>query len=235
MRAAWVVPVYGAPGDPLGADGLARIAGRLARHWELEILTTCAADPATWSNFHPPGSVRIDGVRVRRFRVDYPRSPALVARLEAALSSAGGGMEIEARWGGMEIEARWIEEAGPCSSSLLRHLEADTGRDLVFFFGYDAATTVHGMPRTPGRTVLVPLARDEPRLRLATLRTPFLHAHGLVFRTPSERDLVLETFAPSAPHAVVARGGSEGGGVLRVEEQEAERAFLEIASRLTHR
>jgi hypothetical protein len=75
VKLAVVVQRYGADING-GAELHARyIAEHLARHAEVEVLTTCARDYITWKNELAAGEERVNGVRVRRFPVAQPRDP----------------------------------------------------------------------------------------------------------------------------------------------------------------
>src|SRR5580765_7565614 len=74
MKVAVVVQRYGQAING-GAELHARyIAERLARHADVEVLTTCATDYITWRNELPAGEETVHGVAVRRFPVSRPRN-----------------------------------------------------------------------------------------------------------------------------------------------------------------
>ena len=78
MKLAVVVQRYGADING-GAELHARyVAERLAQHAQVEVLTTCARDYVTWHDEYPAGIERVNGVPVRRFRVDHE-----IGRLDA--------------------------------------------------------------------------------------------------------------------------------------------------------
>ena len=67
MKLAVVVQRYGADLNG-GAELHARyIAERLARHADVEVLTTCARDYITWRNELPAGTDSVNGLLVKRF------------------------------------------------------------------------------------------------------------------------------------------------------------------------
>jgi Fe-S oxidoreductase len=77
VKLAVVVQRYGQAING-GAELHARyVAEHLARHAEVEVLTTCATDYVRWKNELPRGEERINGVAVRRFRVKHEREPEL--------------------------------------------------------------------------------------------------------------------------------------------------------------
>ncbi len=61
---------------------------------------------------------------------------------------------------------------------------------MLALWTYLYATTQLAMPLAPERTVLVPLAHDEPMLRFGLTRGLVRMAAGLAFMTPEERRLV---------------------------------------------
>ena len=87
VKLAVVVQRYGADISG-GAELHARyIAERLARHAEVEVLTTCARDYVTWRNEFPAGEeTRSTAVTVRRFPVE----PSPERRTSSARSSTTG-------------------------------------------------------------------------------------------------------------------------------------------------
>ena len=76
MKLAVVVQRYGLAING-GAELHARyVAEHLARHAEVEVLTTCATDYVSWRNELPAGTDTLNGVAVRRFRVRHQRDTA---------------------------------------------------------------------------------------------------------------------------------------------------------------
>ncbi len=114
MRIAVVVQRYGAEING-GAELHARyVAEHLARHAEVEVLTTCARDYVTWENELRAGVESINGVPVRRFPVAHPRTPEL---LRAAFSHGVRSAALAAGRAGMARQRRADE---PCPAALHR-------------------------------------------------------------------------------------------------------------------
>jgi len=73
LKLAFVVQRYGLD-IAGGAEYHCRlIAEHMARHAQVEVLTTCAADYITWADHYPEGLETLNGIPVRRFRVKRPR------------------------------------------------------------------------------------------------------------------------------------------------------------------
>ena len=106
MKIAVVVQRYGADISG-GAELHARyIAERLARHAELEVLTTCARDYITWRNELPAGEDLVNEVKVRRFPVAHPRSTDDFGRRS---------QQVFERVHSLSDELGWLDSEGPAS------------------------------------------------------------------------------------------------------------------------
>lgn len=218
MKIALVVQRYG---EEIcgGSEQLCRqVAERLSRHCQVKVLTTCAADYMTWQDVYEPGLRVINGVPVRRFRVDYPRTVPLFNHLcEAVFSDKNCP----------ELEKRWVREQGPYSSDFLRYLEAEGHRfDVFIFFTYAYAFTFFGLPRVAGRSLLVPTAHDEPAFHLPIYRSLFAQPRAFLFNTAEEQSLVLHKFGLSTPNAVA------GIGIEEARKPDPEQVPLRFRGRL---
>jgi len=113
VKVAVVVQRYG-PDINGGAELHARyIAEHLARHADVEVLTTCATDYVTWRNERPTGVETINGVPVRRFRVKRERDPDGFGRRSEHV--------FEERHS-IRDELAWIDAEGPTSRSLIQFI-----------------------------------------------------------------------------------------------------------------
>jgi hypothetical protein len=73
VKLAVIVQRYGADLSG-GAELHARyVSERLARHADVEVLTTCARDYISWRNELRAGPDEVNGLSVRRFPVARPR------------------------------------------------------------------------------------------------------------------------------------------------------------------
>jgi glycosyltransferase involved in cell wall biosynthesis len=201
MKIACVVQRYGVEICG-GSEQLCRqVAERLSRHAEVEVLTSCATDYMAWQDAYEPGLTTVNGVPVRRFRVDYPRTVPLFNHLSEAVFSDKNCPELQ---------ERWVREQGPYSSDFLRYLKAEGGRfDVFIFFTYAYALTFFGLPRVAARSLLVPTAHDEPAFHLPIYRRLFTQPKALLFNTAEEQSLVLQKFGLTTPNAVAGIGIDE--------------------------
>ena len=177
-RFAFVVPRYG-PEVVGGAETLVRgLAGRLAASGAaVEVLTTFARDHLSWRNARAPAVSLDGGVIVRRF----PVGPRDARRHRFLLQRIIGGSRLSPR-----EEARWVAESA-ASPLLFEHLTRHGAEyDLVFFAPYLFATTLLGVPRVPGRAVLIPCLHDEPFAYLGVVRDAFQACRGFIFNSPPE-------------------------------------------------
>ncbi len=173
--------------------------GLVGRGWDVEILTTCAADHFTWENVFEPGvSETDDGVIVRRFPavVSTPRRER--AEFNAAIA-AGAPLRLA-------DQERWVNDDVRVPD-LFHHLldEAADYRALVFAPYLFWPTYACGQI-APGRTILMPCLHDEPEAYLDLYQPLFSGSRGIWFLSDPERDLARRIHARLAPHEVVGSG-----------------------------
>ncbi len=198
-RIAFVVQRYGEEVNG-GAELHCRMmAEHIARHAEIEVLTTCAIDYVTWKNEYSPGQTCVNGIPIRRFPVDSPRVRSRFDRFSQWIFSNPHTREDE---------LRWVDLQGPRVSSLLRYLqEHRRDYDYFVFFTYLYQTTCFGLPLVQDRALLVPTAHDEPPIYLSVYDEVFRGARRLLVSTPEERDFILRRFClPEGAAEIVGVG-----------------------------
>jgi glycosyltransferase involved in cell wall biosynthesis len=204
LRLAFVVQRYG-EGVAGGAEALCRATAHALgqRGDAVDVYTTTARDYLHWEPHWREGAERDGPVVVRRFHADPP-DPARSADLARSLALGGGGPEAE---------RDWARAQGPVAPGLLAALEAGAGRyEAVALWTYLYATTQLGVGAARERSVLVPLAHDEPMLRFAITRAVVRAAAGLAFMTPEERRLVDDLHGVDGrPEAIVGAGLDPAG------------------------
>jgi glycosyltransferase involved in cell wall biosynthesis len=182
VKLAFVVQRYGLD-IAGGAEYHCRlVAEHMARHAEVEVLTTCAADYVTWANHYPEGRELLNGIPVRRFKVKRPRDPLRfsdwtdrVMRPSAAPQDVG----------------KWLEEEGPFSPRLVRHVERHADAfDFFVFFSYRYYTTYHGLRAAASRALLVPTAEDDGVYRLPIFPPFFRLPRAVVYNSVEERAMI---------------------------------------------
>ena len=190
MRIAFIVQRYGS--EVLGgSEHLCRlVAERLAAHHDVEVLTTCARDYVTWKNEYPEGSDRIRGVTVRRFATARTRD----------LDSFNKYSDwIFANPHTRDDEMEWLKQQGPWCPALIDHLKRQHQQyDVLIFFTYLYAPTVLGTEVSPGRSILVPTAHDEPAIRLEVFKDLFSRVAALCYLTEGEKQFVQRQFPDRA-------------------------------------
>jgi glycosyltransferase involved in cell wall biosynthesis len=204
-----VSPRYGA--DVVGgAERLARSVALSLRDagWQVEVLTTCARDAATWANVEHAGHSVEDGVAVERFPVRVARQPAAFHQLSRAVFRLPAGMRPE---------ALWVAAQGPWAPGLVDAVGRADPSIATLFLPYLYHPTLRGLPRFPGPRLLMPAAHDEAPLRLRTVGAAFGAADALWFGTDEEREMVerVHPVAASKPSGVgnvgiVAPAGVDG-------------------------
>ena len=200
-RIAFVVQRYGLEVCG-GAELHCRlVAEHLAKYLDVEALTTCALEHSPWDNHYPPGEAEINGVLVRRFRLDHFRKHRA---FDALSRKVFGGPHSYLD------ELDYVRMVGPHSTALLDYLSRTCrDYDLFVFFTYQYFPTVFGLPLVPERSVLVPTAHDDPHLRLSVYNPVFHLPRLIVYNTEAERDVVQWRFRNDRVPSVVVGTGVE--------------------------
>ena len=191
MKIALIVPRYGAELAAGPEHHCRLIAEHLSQRHDVDVLTTCARDDATWADTYPEGQDRVRGVTVRRFASAQTRDPeAFQQYSDWILSNAHTAQDEES----------WLQQQGPWCPALIEYLQQrHESYDALIFFSYRHATTVLGLRVDPRRSILVPAARDEPAIGLDIYRPVFSLPAGTAYDTGLERDFLRRRF-PSKAH-----------------------------------
>ena len=200
MKLAVVVQRYGADISG-GAELHARyVAERLARHAQVEVLTTRATDYVTWRNELPAGDETINGVVVRRFPVSRQRH-----RIEFGHRSRF----IFEHAHSLHHELRWLASEGPRSPALLRHIAQRRNEfDFFIFFSFRYYHAYHGVGLVPSKAVLVPTAERDPVVGMGIFPPMIRSARAIMYNSPEER-VLLEAMSQRRGPGVVVGVGSE--------------------------
>jgi len=198
VKLAVVVQRYGADISG-GAELHARyIAERLAKHAQVEVLTTCARDYISWKNELPAGEETVNGVKVRRFPVSRPRSTDEFGRLSTAVFD---------RAHSIADELRWLDSEGPTSPSLIRHIASSAAAfDFFIFFSYRYYHAWHGVRAVAAKSLLVPTAERDPAVALGIFQPIFRGVRAIMHNSFEERALIQAVSGRQGPNVVVGVG-----------------------------
>jgi glycosyltransferase involved in cell wall biosynthesis len=182
MKIAIVVQRYGLDING-GAELHCRyVAEHLASHMEVEVLTTCATDYITWRNVHRVGIEKINGIVVRRFRVDQERDPDRFGRLQDELLQYP---HTEAD------EIKWMDEQGPHSTDLIQYIKKNKDTYQFFiFFSYRYFHSFHGIRAVPHKSILVPTAEPDAVIQFKIFKALFHLPQGFVYNSVEEKRLI---------------------------------------------
>jgi glycosyltransferase involved in cell wall biosynthesis len=185
-----------------GAELHARyLAEHLARHLEVEVLTTCAVDYVRWQNELGAGEQRVNGVLVRRFRVARQRQPEVFGRLSERVFAARHSLADE---------LAWLDAEGPTSPSLIRYIARhQTSYEFLLFFSYRYYHAYHGARAAAARAVLVPTAERDAAIGLAIFPPIFRGVRALMYNSPEERAMIQAVSHNEEVPGVVVGIGSE--------------------------
>jgi glycosyltransferase involved in cell wall biosynthesis len=201
VKIAVVVQRYGAEING-GAELHARyVAERLARHVQVEVLTTCASDYISWRNELPAGVETVHGVSVRRFPVSRERDPDDFGNRSRIVFD-----EMHS----LRDELAWLDAEGPCSPALVAYIgEHIADYDFFVFFSYRYYHAWHGARAVPGKAVLVPTAERDPALGLSIFASVFRGVRALMYNSLEERALINSVSSNADVPGVVVGIGSD--------------------------
>ena len=212
MRIAAVVQRYGAE-IVGGAERLCRgvAEGLVAKGNDVEVMTSCARSYRSWANALPEGVETVNGVVVRRFRVEQERH--MTTFNEASERLFGNPHDIDA-------QTDWVRAQGPYAPRIVDHLHGVAADfDRLVFFTYLYHPTVHGIHVAPERSVLVPTAHDEAPIYLEIYDSVFLLPAGLIFNTEAEAQLVRRRFPKAGGKQRVIGVGIDALDALSTESR----------------
>ncbi len=201
MKLAFVVQRYGHAING-GAELHARyIAERLARHAEIDVLTTCAVDYVTWKNELPEGIEQVNNLPVRRFRVKHERDPIAFGRLSERVFNQAHSI-------GDELD--WLDAEGPTSPGLTDYIASHANDyDFFIFFSYRYYHAYHGVRAVAPRAILVPTAERDSTIGLSIFKSIFRGVRGLMYNSPEERAMIQMITGNQDVPGVVVGVGSE--------------------------
>jgi glycosyltransferase involved in cell wall biosynthesis len=181
VRIAFVVPRYGTE-IVTGVEYHGRlVAEQLADRHQVDVLTTCAHDAATWKNEYPEGPDRLRGVTVRRFATSRTRDAREAQRYAEWIFT---------RRHGHQEEVEWLKHQGPWAPGLLEFLERHHANyDVLIFIGCLHPPAVLGMKVAPHKSLLVPAvqAQDDPAFQLGIIQDVFTSAAAIAWNSDAER------------------------------------------------
>jgi glycosyltransferase involved in cell wall biosynthesis len=188
MKIAFVVQRYGK--EVMGGSELhcRQIAERLVdRGFDCTVYTTTAKDYISWKNEYPSGKTILNGVVIKRYKVNKERDIESFNRYSDWIFFNKHTHEDE-------IE--WLNQQGPFCPALVKALEEEEkDHDLFIFFTYLYYNTYWGLQRLKGKKVLVPTAHDEPALHLEVMKEVFSAPHAFMFNTESEKKMIGRLFS----------------------------------------
>jgi glycosyltransferase involved in cell wall biosynthesis len=185
-----------------GAELHARyIAEHLARHTDVEVVTTCATDYVSWRNELPEGVETVNGVSVRRFRVSHERDPLKFASLSTRVFEDTHSIADE---------IAWLDAEGPTSPALVKYIARNaTAFDFFIFFSYRYHHAYHGVRAAGGRAILVPTAERDSAVGLSVFAPIFRGVRALMYNSPEERAMIQGIASNKEVPSVVVGVGSD--------------------------
>ena len=202
MKVAVVVQRYGADING-GAEQHARyVAEHLAKHVQVEVLTTCAhRDYISWKNELPEGREVVNGIPVHRFPVAVERHPVEFAKWSEKVFTQAHSLRDE---------LAWLEAEGPTSPALIEHIKThEADYDFFIFFSFRYHHSYHGCRAVAGKAILVPTAERDGALGLGIYPPIFRGVRAFMYNSFEERALIQTVSKNESVPGVVVGIGSE--------------------------
>jgi glycosyltransferase involved in cell wall biosynthesis len=201
VKVAIVVQRYGQAVNG-GAELHARyIAEHLARHGQVEVLTTCATDYVTWRNDLAPGIEQVNGVPVRRFRVKHERDPLLFGKRSDRVFEQRHSL-------GDELD--WLDAEGPTSPALVEYVAKHAADyDYCLFFSYRYYHAYYGARAAGSRAILVPTAERDATIGLSIFQPLFRNVRAVMYNSPEEQAMIQAVSGNTNVPGVVVGIGSD--------------------------
>jgi glycosyltransferase involved in cell wall biosynthesis len=201
VKIAVVVQRYGQAVNG-GAELHARyVAEHLARHGQVEVLTTCATDYVTWRNELPPGVEQMNGVAVRRFRVKHERDPLVFGKRSDRVFEQPHSL-------GDELD--WLDAEGPTSPALVDYVAKHAADyDYCLFFSYRYYHAYYGARAAGARAILVPTAERDATIGLSIFQPLFRNVRAVMYNSPEERAMIQAVSGNTNVPGVVVGIGSD--------------------------
>ncbi len=198
MKLVFVTPRFAVEGVVGGAETLIRDLARTAAQagHDVQLFTTCAANPHTWTNDREPWEEEVEGIRVRGFRVREDREVGTFLRIQDRI-----GKEQDLT---PEEEQTWVDHS-VTSPDLMAALAAEiSGLDAVLVGPYLFGLTLKVSEAFPEKTWLIPCLHDESFARVKLIGDRFRQVRGCLFNSEPERELAMRLYGL----------GSDCGGVV---------------------
>lgn len=183
MKLVFVTPRFAVEGVVGGAETLIRdlaTTAAAAGH-DVQLFTTCAANPHTWTNDREPWEETVEGIRVRGFRVKEDRDVGRFLALQDRITKQQPlTREEEQAWADNSVTSPDLMEA-------LRQELPDLDAVLVGPYLFGLTLQVSGA--FAGKTWLIPCLHDEPYARVGLIGERFRAVRGCLFNSDPEKQL----------------------------------------------
>lgn len=199
-KIAFVVHRYGLEVNG-GAEMYCRVmAERLKDFYEVEVLTTCALDYVTWEDYYDSGMSEINGVTIRRFKVDHSRNTEQFNEIYGRMINSPNASDKK--------QEEWLDAQGPTSSQLIEYIkENESEYDTFLFVTYLYYHTVKGLREVGSKSILIPTAHDEPPVYFKVYREVFNSPKAIIYLTEEEKEFVHKQFKNQyIPSEVIGMG-----------------------------
>jgi len=183
-----------------GAETLTRLLVEElhSRGWPVEVITTCALDPYSWTNHFSEGEEQVHGITVRRFPTESRKYTRKVFKTETRMLNRKRVSKRKQRY--------WIRSV-VTSDAMRRYLGEHRDEYRAYVFApYLFGTTYQGVMEVPEKSYIIPCLHDEPYVYYAVYRQLMKAVRGLMFNSVPEMELARRIYGQDLPGRVVGMG-----------------------------
>lgn len=164
-----------------------RIAEKISKNHDVEIITTKALDYNTWKNHYTQNEEIINGIKVKRFPVRFKRKKVWQKIVGVFLRFKIFNCKI--------LGKLWVILQGPYTPKLTEYIKANRDNyDVFIFVTYLYYPTVFGIKEVADKAIFVPTAHDEPYIYFEIFKETFNCPKAIMFLTEEEKKFVTEKF-----------------------------------------
>jgi glycosyltransferase involved in cell wall biosynthesis len=152
--------------------------------YKVELLASCATNPATWENEISEQKFEIDNFTVRLFQANERKNLPRFHELERKIAEGETLSEEE--------ESVWLEN-NLNSDSMMEYIQ-NSKSDYFIFMPYLFGIIIRGAQIHPERSVLIPCLHPENFAHLTCIRNLFINTPRILFNSPPEMELAQKLY-----------------------------------------
>lgn len=189
------------------------LAEHLKDKYEVEVFTSCANSVEPWDNYYHEGCEIINGVLVRRFRVEREQKPALAGQLYQLM------IRNE-----LEEPNQYFAENGPYCPALINFIKNHYEEyQAIIFFSYGTYISSLGLQTGLNNGLFIPTVHESISIRSLSYEKVFEGVQGFIYNSYEEREMVRSVFSNSDKKEMVTCVGFDEPDIDKIDNSIAKK------------